>query len=251
MPVQGSVETEEKKQAAESEKKAADKTEVKSEKKTADKAEAKSEKKASDKAESKSEKKTAAEAETKEKDDSMNINLDKESGLVETVLFLESEPLTPDQIASITQLAKDVVDQCVELLKEKYTAENSGVELSFITGGWVLTPKKEFWDVLKERYGDKSAGRLSKSALETLSIIAYKQPITRAEIEAIRGVPPDNMIRLLEDRQLVKEVGKKDAPGRPSEFGTTKEFLKFFHLNSIAELPKLDEKESERFELAR
>ena len=87
--------------------------------------------------------------------------------------------------------------------------------------------------------------------LETLSIIAYKQPITRAEIEAIRGVPPENMIRLLQERQLVKEVGRKDAPGRPCQFGTTKEFLKFFNLNSISELPALDEKESERFELAR
>src|SRR5574344_1171778 len=237
MPVQGSVETKEEKKQ-ESVKAVPEK-----------KAEAKET--SAKKAEAKDIPAKKAEAEKKETTDQMNVNLEKETGLVETVLFLESEPLTPEQIASITQLAKDVVDQCVELLKEKYTAENSGVELSFITGGWVLTPKKEFWDVLKERYGDKSAGRLSKSALETLSIIAYKQPITRAEIEAIRGVPPDNMIQILEDRQLVKEVGKRDAPGKPSEFGTTQEFLKFFHLNSIAELPKLDEKESERFELAR
>jgi segregation and condensation protein B len=183
--------------------------------------------------------------------DLLNVNLDKEMGLVETVLFLESEPVTLDALASVTELAKDIVTACLERLKEKYSAENSGVELSMITGGWTLTPKKAFWDVLKERYGNKNEGRLSRSAMETLSIIAYKQPITRAEIEAIRGVPPDNMIRLLIERQLIKEVGKKDAPGRPSEFGTTKEFLKFFHLNSIAELPQLDEKENERFELAR
>ena len=87
--------------------------------------------------------------------------------------------------------------------------------------------------------------------MEVLSIIAYKQPITRAEIEALRGVSPDNMIRLLIDRQLVKEVGKKDAPGRPTLFGTTKEFLKFFRLNSISELPQLEDTENERFELAR
>ena len=87
--------------------------------------------------------------------------------------------------------------------------------------------------------------------METLSIIAYSQPITRAEIEAIRGVSADNMIRLLADRNLIKEVGKKDAPGKPVQFGTTKEFLKFFRLNSISDLPKLEETESERFELAR
>ncbi|MCR5723940.1 MAG: SMC-Scp complex subunit ScpB [Treponema sp.] len=181
----------------------------------------------------------------------MNVNLEKETALVEAVLFLESDPLSVDTIASISELSKDVVNECIDLLKEKYTAENSGIELSMITGGWTLVPKKDVWDVLKERYGNKNAGKLSRSAMETLSIIAYKQPITRAEIEAIRGVPPDNMIRTLVERQLIHEVGRKDAPGRPCQFGTTKEFLKFFGLNSIADLPQLDERESERFELAR
>lgn len=183
--------------------------------------------------------------------ESMTVNLDKEAALVEAVLFLESEPMAVDAIAQATELSKDVVNECIETLAEKYRAENSGIELSMITGGWTLTPKRDVWDALKERYGNRNAGKLSRSAVETLSIIAYKQPITRAEIEAIRGVPPDNMIRTLMERQLIREVGKKDAPGRPSQFGTTKEFLKFFGLNSIAELPQLDEKERERFELAR
>ncbi len=181
----------------------------------------------------------------------MELNLEKETALVEAVLFLESEPVTVDGIATISQLAKDVVENCLEALKEKYASENSGIELAMITGGWTLVPKKEFWDELKERYGNKNGGRLSRSAMEVLSIIAYKQPITRAEIEAIRGVSPDNMIRLLIERQLVKEVGKKDAPGRPTLFGTTKEFLKFFQLNSIQELPQLEPTEDERFELSR
>ncbi len=189
--------------------------------------------------------------ENTEEQEPMNVNLEKETALVEAVLFLESDPLSVDTIASISELSKDVVNECIDLLKEKYTAENSGIELSMITGGWTLVPKKDVWDVLKERYGNKNAGKLSRSAMETLSIIAYKQPITRAEIEAIRGVPPDNMIRTLVERQLIHEVGRKDAPGRPCQFGTTKEFLKFFGLNSIADLPQLDERESERFELAR
>ncbi len=181
----------------------------------------------------------------------MDVNLEKEVGLVESILFLESEPLTVEAISKISELAVNIVEQCIESLKEKYDSENSGIELSMITGGWTLTPKKEYWDLLKEKYGNKNAGKLSRSAMEVLSIIAYKQPITRAEIESIRGVPPDNMIRLLVERQLIKEVGRKDSPGRPCQFGTTKEFLKFFGLNSIAELPQLDEEENERFELAR
>ena len=91
----------------------------------------------------------------------------------------------------------------------------------------------------------------SQKLQKTLAIIAYSQPITRAEIEQLRGVGVDNMIRLLIERNLIKEVGKKEAPGRPTLFGTTKEFLKLFRLNSIADLPKLDEDEQERFELAR
>ncbi len=188
---------------------------------------------------------------TDEKEVKMSVNLEKEAGLVEAVLFLESDPLTVSTIAAVSELSEDVVEQCLEILKEKYSADNSGIELAMLTGGWTLVPRKEFWEVLKERYGNKNEGKLSRSALETLSIIAYKQPITRAEIEAIRGVPPDNMIRTLVERQLIKDVGRKDAPGRPTQFGTTKEFLKFFRLNSIADLPQLDEKENERFELAR
>ena len=87
--------------------------------------------------------------------------------------------------------------------------------------------------------------------METLSIIAYSQPITRAEIEQIRGVSADNMIRMLIERNLIKETGRKDVPGKPVQFGTTKEFLKFFRLNSIADLPQLEKTEVERFELAR
>lgn len=179
------------------------------------------------------------------------MELKKETALCETILFLESEPLTVKVLSNKAQLAEDIVEKCIENLQEKYNSEDSGIEIAMITGGWCLVPKKEYWDVLKEFYGAKREGRLSKSALETLSIIAYKQPVTRAEIEQIRGVGVDNMIRLLIERALIKEVGKKEAPGRPTMYGTTKEFLKLFHLNSIAELPKLDEDEQERFELAR
>jgi segregation and condensation protein B len=123
------------------------------------------------------------------------------------------------------------------------------VELSNIGGGYLIGPKKEYWESLKERYGKKNDAKLSKAAMETLSIIAYSQPITRGEIEAIRGVSADHMMRLLLERDLIKEVGKKDSPGKPIQYGTTKEFLKFFRLESIADLPKLDESERERFEL--
>ena len=137
------------------------------------------------------------------------MEFNKESALVETVLFLESEPLSVKMISNKAQLSEEVVEKCIEKLKERYDSESSGIELTMVTGGWCLTPKKEYWNVLKEQYGAKREGRLSKSAMETLAIIAYSQPITRAEIESIRGVGVDNMIRILLDRNLIKEVGKK------------------------------------------
>lgn len=177
--------------------------------------------------------------------------MEKETALVEAVLYLETEPVSEDFIARVTGLSKDIVGMALDNLRARCEAADFGLELLHISGGWMVCPKKELWETLKERYGKKTEGRLSRAAMETLSIIAYSQPITRAEIEAIRGTSPDNMIRLLMDRELVKEVGKKDVPGKPVQFGTTKEFLKLFRLNSIADLPKLDEQEDGRFELAR
>ncbi|MBQ4496655.1 MAG: SMC-Scp complex subunit ScpB [Spirochaetaceae bacterium] len=181
----------------------------------------------------------------------MELRLEKEAALLEAIFFLEAEPLDNNALSKISGLGPEIIEPVLEHLQEKYTSEDSGIELVQISGGWIVAPKAELWESLKERYGKKSDKKLSRSAMETLSIIAYSQPITKGEIEAIRGVSADNMIRLLIERSLVKEVGKKDIPGKPIQYGTTKEFLKFFRLNSIADLPKLDETESERFELAR
>jgi segregation and condensation protein B len=115
-------------------------------------------------------------------------------------------------------------------------------------GGWILAPKVELWEELKDHYGKKNEAKLSRAAMETLSIIAYSQPITRAEIEAIRGVSADGMIRFLMSRDFIQEAGKRDVPGKPMQYGTTQEFLKYFKLGSLADLPKLGEIERNRFD---
>lgn len=171
--------------------------------------------------------------------------------LVEAVFYLEGEPMDAKVLSKITGYKEGQIPEIIESLKDKYDAADSGIEIQEIGGGWLVSPKRDLWEALKDRYGKKNSGKLSKSAMETLSIIAYSQPITRAEIEALRGVSADNMIRLLVERNLIKEVGRKDVPGKPVQFGTTKEFLKFFRLKSIADLPKLEKAEDERFELAR
>ena len=179
----------------------------------------------------------------------MTEGLEKETALVEAILYLESDPIDEGAISRISGLSKDIVNAAIENLSVRYGAENSGLEISRIGGGVMISPRREYWESLKERYGKKNEGKISRAAMETLAIIAYSQPVTRAEIEAIRGVSADNMIRLLLEKELIRETGKKDVPGKPAQYGTTKEFLKLFRLGSIAELPKLSESDLDRFEL--
>lgn len=177
------------------------------------------------------------------------MDLMNECELLEAVLFLESDPVEIKSLEKITDLPKEVIEQALLKLEEKYNNPYNGLELIQFAGGYMLSPKPRLWDFLKDRYGQKNDKRLSRAAMETLSIIAYSQPITKAEIENIRGVSADNMIRILLERNMIKAVGKKDVPGKPSLYGTTRDFLKIFGLNSISDLPKLDEVQQVRFEL--
>jgi segregation and condensation protein B len=177
------------------------------------------------------------------------MELTKETALLEAILFLEGEPMDEAQLCKISGLSRETVEKALVNLSSRYSGEESGLEVSQVGGGYTIIPKKSYWDTLKTRYGKKNESRLSRAAMETLSIIAYSQPVTRAEVEAIRGVQADNMIRLLMEKNLIREMGKKDVPGKPLMYGTTREFLKVFNLGSIADLPKFDESEAERFEL--
>ncbi|MDR2159556.1 MAG: SMC-Scp complex subunit ScpB [Treponema sp.] len=174
--------------------------------------------------------------------------LKKEAAIVEAILYLEADPVDEGALARISGLSRDRVEAALGALEERYRREESALELSRIGGGIILSPKKEYWEILKDRYGRKNESRLSRAAMETLSIIAYSQPVTRVEIEAIRGVQADNMIRLLAEKGLIRELGKKDVPGKPVQFGTTREFLRVFRLNSIADLPRLNDSDADRFE---
>jgi segregation and condensation protein B len=169
-------------------------------------------------------------------------------GLVESVLYLENEPVDLRRLARITLLPRAAILEAVAALREAYGREEHGIELVEMGGGFCFAPKKRHHDALKQTYGRRNTSRLSRAAMETLSIVAYSQPITKAEIESIRGVAADGMIKVLMDAGLIKEVGKRDSPGKPLQYGTTRQFLIRFGLSSIAGLPKLEEADRERFE---
>lgn len=169
--------------------------------------------------------------------------------LIEAALFLESNPITVEDLSKKTELTAVEIESVLVQLRARYDSNESGLSLYELEETILLTPSKSCWEELKGVYGKKYDEKLSKAALETLSIIAYSQPITKVEIDILRGVSADGMVRLLQKRKLIKVVGKKDIPGKPPLFGTTKEFLELFKLKSISDLPKLKEEDKEKFEL--
>ena len=179
--------------------------------------------------------------------DERQLDFSREAAILEAILFLEGEPLDLGGLSRISGLSRNVVTEALRVLKEEYDQEIHGIELTELGGAFAFSPKRAYWETLRDRYGRKNDKRLSRAALETLAIIAYSQPVTRAEIEAIRGVSADGMIKLLLERNLIEGAGRKDVPGKPTQYRTTREFLRVFRLSSISDLPKLDTIEEQRF----
>jgi len=160
--------------------------------------------------------------------------------LVETLLFITDRPVKPSRLAEVIENTDARrVREVILSLKDEYASRASAIQIVEIGGGFQMSTKPEYGRWVRRLYNEKMTTRLSNAALETLAIIAYKQPITRAEMEAIRGVDVAGPLEKLLDRGLVRVVGKKDTIGRPMVYGTTDEFLRTFGLNKIAELPDL------------
>ena len=161
--------------------------------------------------------------------------------VIEAILFATDEPLTDGKLASIVETTAKQVRESVESLNAKYAAHNNAFRIEQIAGGYQMLTLNIYNSWLKKMLHARSDSRLSPAAMETLAIIAYKQPIIRADIEAIRGVAVGEVIRSLMYKGLVKIVGRAEILGRPMLYGTTKKFLEVFGLNSLKDLPKAEE----------
>lgn len=163
-------------------------------------------------------------------------------GILEALLFVTAEPIPVTRfLALLGAVTKQDVDQALESLAQDYEQEGRGLQLAEVAGGYRIVTKAEFAPWLKRLEKAKAPSKLSRSALESLAIIAYKQPIVRAEVEQIRGVETSGVIRTLLERKLVRIVGRKEEPGRPIMYGTTKFFLEHFGLRDLSQLPPLRE----------
>jgi segregation and condensation protein B len=161
--------------------------------------------------------------------------------VIEAILFATDEPLTDSKLAAIVEASSKQVRQSVEALNARYEANNNAFRIEQIAGGYQMLTLNIYNGWLKKMLHARSDSKLSPAAMETLAIIAYKQPVIRADIEAIRGVAVGEVIRSLMYKGLVKIVGRAEVLGHPMLYGTTKKFLEVFGLNSLNDLPKAEE----------
>lgn len=161
--------------------------------------------------------------------------------VIEAVLFASEEPLTDSRLAGIVETTTKQVRDCIQSLNDKYEQNHNAFRIEQIAGGHQMLTLPTYNTWLKKMLKVRSDSKLSPAAMETLAIIAYKQPVIRVDIEAIRGVAVGEVIRSLMYKGLVKIVGRAEILGRPMLYGTTKKFLEVFGLNSLKDLPKAEE----------
>ena len=172
----------------------------------------------------------------------MNLEDQQLKSALEALLFVSGNPLSMDKLKNIfDEATAEQIDMQLAVLRQDYDDRNAGIMLAEVAGGYQLATRPEHFGWIRKFKTVKVSTRLSKPALETLAIVAYKQPITRTEVEAVRGVNIGGIMRNLMERRLVKIVGKKDVPGKPMMYGTTLEFLQYFGLKDLSALPTLKE----------
>ena len=158
----------------------------------------------------------------------------------EAILFAMGEPVEVPQIAQALEISNREASLIIQNLRDRYKSAGCGLEIAEIDGAYQMRTKKEQYEYLIRIASQPKKRTLTDVQLETLSIIAYKQPVTKLEIEKIRGVSSDHAVNRLIEYGLVKEMGRMDAPGRPILFGTTQEFLRCFGMSSASDLPEMD-----------
>jgi segregation and condensation protein B len=164
------------------------------------------------------------------------------AGIVEAILFTTDEPISPSKIADVGEIpGRKAVKDAIDLLNQRYQANGAAFRIEAIAGGYQMETLPEFNDVLARLLKVRKDSKLSPAAMETLAIIAYRQPILRADVEVIRGVACGEVIRSLMEKHMVKIVGRAEVLGRPMLYGTTRRFLEVFGLGSLDELPNVEQ----------
>lgn len=169
----------------------------------------------------------------------METGSKKKKDVIEALLFVWEGPLKTERIASILEITEKETEKIIDELAQEYTRDNRGIQLYKDNGGYQLGTRPDLAPYIEKLFSRETVGSLTNAAFETLAIVAYKQPVTRLEVDAIRGVNSDSVLESLVRRKLVKIAGRKDSPGKPLLYATTPDFLKYFGLKNLNELPPL------------
>lgn len=167
------------------------------------------------------------------------MEINQKKSIIEAILFAAGRPVTKNELILALEISAEDIDNIIKNMQEEYKKEDRGIELISIENSYQLCTKKELYEYIFPILDKRSKPNLSNAALETLSIIAYNPKITRAEIEAIRGVSADACVYKLLEYGLIEEAGKIDLPGKPMSYKTTGDFLRMFGYNSLEDLPEL------------
>lgn len=160
---------------------------------------------------------------------------------LEALLFAAGEPVPISSIVKTTELSESEIKRLMEELIAEFRDRNSGIMIAEIADGYQMVTNPDFSMWVKKFKNISQSSKLSPPTLETLAIIAYKQPITKIEIDQLRGVNSDGAVKSLLDKRLIRIVGRKETPGRPFLYGTTKEFLQYFGLKNLSDLPPVND----------
>jgi segregation and condensation protein B len=161
--------------------------------------------------------------------------------IVEALIFVADEPITVKILSDVLEEDKETVEAAVEELKQEYEQREGGLQLREIAGGWQISTRTEYHEEIRRFLKTRPSAKLSLAALETLAVIAYKQPVTVPEILEIRGVQSASAIKTLLDKKLITAKGRKETVGRPMMYGTSKDFLLQFGLKDLSELPSIED----------
>ena len=175
-------------------------------------------------------------AEAKEK-----RNAERLAAIVEALIFVADEPIPTKLLAEILDEDRDSVEAAVESLKSLYDERESGLQVRAIAGGWQISTRTEYHEEVRQFLKTRPSAKLSLASLETLAVIAYKQPVTVPEILEIRGVQSASAIKTLLEKRLIVTKGHKETVGRPMQYGTSKDFLIHFGLKDLTELPSIED----------
>jgi len=163
------------------------------------------------------------------------------AGIIEALIFVSEEPISAKTIAELLREERSVIDEALAELSKEFNGRNGGLQLREVAGGWQFATRPEYHEHVRAFLRSRPSAKLSIASLETLAVIAYKQPVTVPEILEIRGVQSPSSIKTLLDKKLIVAKGRKDTVGRPMMYGTSKEFLMQFGLKDLSELPSMED----------